>query len=129
MVMLADSRTVLNVWKNYFSHVLNVHGVIIWDWYAYRWTIKSGAYFLDWICYWKVINWHSFIKFWQNILTSINLLSCFEKRVNCQSSWRNLLFYLLIKKWYSSYRGISFLLTSHRTLFNILLSKLRPYVK
>jgi hypothetical protein len=64
-------------------------------------------------------------------LRSTNLLILFGILNNYQSSGRNLLLYLFIKRVInhcSNYRGISLLPTTYKILSNILLSKLTSYV-
>jgi hypothetical protein len=67
------------------------------------------------------------------VLRSTSLLIVFGIRKICQSSGRNPLFYLFIRRAIkltavANYRGISLLSAKYKMLPNILLSRLTPYI-
>jgi hypothetical protein len=107
--LLAYSHCILNKWKNYLCQLLNVHGVND----VRQTEIHTAEPLVPEPSYFEVeIATESFkgqvvIKFRQNwskpegihyVLRSTNLLIIFEIRKNCQSSGRNLLLYLFIRR-------------------------------
>jgi hypothetical protein len=59
--LLADSHSILNRWKNYFSQSLNVHNVgnlrQVEILCTFSWDVSTCSLsFWSWICYWKVKN-------------------------------------------------------------------------
>jgi hypothetical protein len=74
--LLADPHNIMNRWKNFSCHLLNIRGIML--------------------CYVMLYILYYYIMFY-NVLRSINLLILFGIRKNCHNRERNILLYLYIK--------------------------------
>jgi hypothetical protein len=144
--LTADSHSILNRWKKYFCQLLNLHGVN----YVRQTEIhtaeplvpESSSSEVE-IAIEKLKIYKSssidqipaeLIQAGGNTLRSEihKLINCIWNKEELPEQWKESIIVHIYKKGKktdcSNYRGVSLLSTSYKTLSNILLSKLTPYV-